>query len=55
MTVRRQKEFTGTHMVLLICGFFGTIIAVNLALTWFALGSWTGLVVDNKLCREPGV
>jgi len=27
--------------------FFGTILAANLTMTWFALGSWSGLVAKN--------
>ena len=41
------KEFTGRHMLAVIFLFFGTIIAVNLALAWFALNSWTGLTARN--------
>ncbi|MGI9373457.1 MAG: FixH family protein [Hyphomicrobiales bacterium] len=42
------KEFTGKHMLLLISTFFGVIIAVNLVLAYFAVGTWTGLVVGNS-------
>ena len=41
------KEFTGKHMLAVIGLFFGTIITVNLVLTWFALNSWSGLVAKN--------
>ena len=41
------KEFTGRHMLFVIFLFFGTIIAVNLTLAWFALDSWTGLTAKN--------
>ena len=41
------KEFTGKHMLAVLFLFFGTIIAVNLTLTWFALDTWSGLVAKN--------
>jgi nitrogen fixation protein FixH len=34
-------------MLAVIGLFFGTIITVNLILTWFALNSWSGLVAKN--------
>jgi nitrogen fixation protein FixH len=44
---RRSGEFTGAHMVALMVAFFGVVIAVNLALAFYARSSWTGLVVEN--------
>jgi nitrogen fixation protein FixH len=41
------KPFTGKHMLALMLGFFGTVVAVNLALALFAAETWTGLVVEN--------
>lgn len=41
------KEFTGKHMIAVMVLFFGTIITANMTLTWFALGSWSGLVAKN--------
>ncbi len=43
-----QGKFTGTHMLLVMLAFFGTIIAVNLSLLFFSTNSWTGLVVKNS-------
>ncbi|MGI9481633.1 MAG: FixH family protein [Hyphomicrobiales bacterium] len=48
MISSKPKEFTGKHMIALVCAFFGTIIAVNLVLAYFAIGTWTGLVVPNS-------
>jgi nitrogen fixation protein FixH len=45
---RKTREFTGTHMLMVLCAFFGVTIAVNLTLAWFANASWTGLVVANS-------
>jgi len=41
------KEFTGRHMLVTIVSFFAVVLAVNLTMTWFALGSWSGLVAKN--------
>lgn len=42
------RTFTGWHMFILVCSFFGVIIAVNFTMAMFATGSWTGLVVKNS-------
>lgn len=39
--------FTGRHMALVMGLFFGTIIAVNFTMAWFARSSWSGLVAEN--------
>ena len=41
------KEFTGRHMLVTIVSFFAVVIAVNMTMAWFALGSWSGLVAKN--------
>lgn len=42
------SEFTGRHMLMIMCAFFGVIIAVNLTMATFARTSWSGLVVQNS-------
>jgi len=42
------RKFTGVHMLLVMIVFFGCIIAVNIIMATFAMGSWTGLVVNNS-------
>ncbi len=42
-----QRPFTGRHMLAVMLGFFGVVVAVNLGLAFFATHSWTGLVVEN--------
>lgn len=42
------REFTGRHMLLIMLGFFGVIVAVNIGMAVFARTSWTGLVVQNS-------
>lgn len=44
----KQREFTGWHMLGVIVLFFGVIIAVNLYMAFSAVGTWTGLVVENS-------
>lgn len=39
--------FTGWHMLGIMVGFFGVIIAVNLTMAYNAIHSWSGLVVQN--------
>ena len=42
------RTFTGRHMAIIMVGFFGVIIAVNVTMAVFASTSWTGLVVKNS-------
>jgi nitrogen fixation protein FixH len=44
----KHREFTGWHMLAILCAFFGVTIAVNLTLAWFANSTWSGLVVANS-------
>lgn len=43
-----SRGFTGWHMLGIMCLFFGVIITVNLTMAYFAVGSWSGLVVKNS-------
>ncbi|NQW12422.1 MAG: FixH family protein [Alphaproteobacteria bacterium] len=43
MTGPRPFRLTGRHVLIAILGFFGIVIAVNLAFVFLALDSWTGL------------
>ncbi len=42
------REFTGRHMLLVMIGMFGTIIAVNLVMARYAVETFGGTVVDNS-------
>ncbi len=42
-----KRQFTGKHFLCIILGAFGVIITANLALVFFALGSFPGLEVAN--------
>jgi nitrogen fixation protein FixH len=43
-----QRQFTGRHMLMVVFGFFGVVIAANMTLAYSALHSWTGLTVKNS-------
>lgn len=43
-----EHPFTGKHMLAVVLLFFGTIVAVNLAMAFFATGTFPGLVVRNS-------
>ena len=47
-TSKPRGEFTGRHMLLSICAFFGVIIGVNVTMAVVSSTSWTGLVVQNS-------
>ena len=40
--------FTGRHMLLVMLGFFGVVIAVNVVMAIAASVTWSGLVVQNS-------
>lgn len=42
------KPFTGRHMTMILVAFFGVVIAVNLVMARFAIGTFGGTVVDNS-------
>lgn len=42
------RPFTGRHMLFAMLGFFGTVIAVNFTMAWFASSTFGGTVVDNS-------
>lgn len=50
MTVQTKlsRGFTGWHMLGTMVAFFGTIIAVNFTMAFYAADSWSGLVVANS-------
>lgn len=43
-----KGTFTGKHMAAVFIGGFGVVIAVNLLMASFAVGSFHGTVVDNS-------
>ncbi|MBM3612435.1 MAG: FixH family protein [Alphaproteobacteria bacterium] len=43
-----MKEITGRFVLAVVGGAFGVIIAVNLALAWFAVTTFPGLEVANS-------
>ena len=45
---RKSSAFTGKHMAAVFIGGFGVVIAVNLVMASYAVGSFHGTVVDNS-------
>lgn len=43
-----SPEFTGRHMWMLMIGFFGVIVTVNIGMAVLSSTTWTGLVVSNS-------
>lgn len=43
-----KRELTGKHVLAIALGAFGTIIAVNLVMAFFAVSSFPGLEVRNS-------
>lgn len=48
MSLSTRKPFTGYHMTAIMVAFFGVVIAVNLVMARFAIGTFSGTVVDNS-------
>jgi nitrogen fixation protein FixH len=48
MTQQSIGRFTGWHMTAILVAFFGVVIAVNLVMARFAVGTFGGTVVDNS-------
>jgi nitrogen fixation protein FixH len=44
----KRGEFTGKHMAAIFACGFGVVIAVNLVMASYAVGSFHGTVVDNS-------
>lgn len=42
------RRFTGWHMTAIMLALFGTIIAVNFIMARFAVGTFSGVVVENS-------
>lgn len=42
------RRFTGWHMFAILIAFFGTVIAVNFVMAYFATRTFGGTVVDNS-------
>ena len=43
-----RKDFTGRHMLGVMIGFFGVVIAVNVIMATLAAKTFSGTVVDNS-------
>ena len=47
-TTNRKGPFTGKHMLMVMVGGFGIVIAVNFYMASLAVGGFHGIVVDNS-------
>ena len=52
--VTAPKPFTGKHMALVMVGFFGIVIAVNVLLADLAVSTFSGVVVENSYVASQG-
>ena len=43
-----SRPFTGRDVALVMIGFFGLVVAVNITMARFASSSFGGVVVDNS-------
>jgi len=43
----RERRLTGRHVLVVTLGFFGLVIAANLAFVFLALGTFSGTVSDH--------
>ncbi len=48
MQQARQTRFSGHHMAVILCTFFGVVIAVNFIMAHYALSTFSGVVVENS-------
>ncbi len=48
MSIEQSRPFTGRHIAVILATFFGVVIAVNLLMARFAIGTFGGTVVDNS-------
>ena len=47
-TTNRKDPFTGKHMLMVMVGGFGIVIAVNFYMASLAVGGFHGIVVENS-------
>jgi hypothetical protein len=48
------KRFTGKHMALVMTGFFGVVVGVNVLLANLAVSTFSGVVVENSYVASQG-
>lgn len=54
LAARPVRPFTGWHVALLMVGFFGVVIAVNVLLARLAVSTFSGTVVENSYVASQG-
>ncbi|MFZ4382234.1 MAG: FixH family protein, partial [Sandarakinorhabdus sp.] len=48
MATTQARPFTGRSFAIIIVGFFGVVVAVNITMARLASGTFGGTVVDNS-------
>ena len=43
-----KRPFTGWHAAMILCAFFGTVVAVNFTMAAYARSTFGGIVVENS-------
>ncbi len=43
-----KRPFTGWHATIILCAFFGTVVAVNFTMAAYARSTFGGIVVQNS-------
>lgn len=54
LAARTARPFTGRHMALVMIGFFGVVIGVNMLLANLAVATFSGTVVENSYVASQG-
>ena len=54
LQARPDRPFTGRHMALVMAGFFGVVIGVNLLLANLATATFSGKLVENSYVASQG-
>jgi nitrogen fixation protein FixH len=54
LQARPVRPFTGRHMALVMAGFFGVVIGVNLLLANLATATFSGTLVENSYVASQG-
>lgn len=49
-----DRPFTGRHMALVMVGFFGVVVGVNLLLANLAVATFSGKLVENSYVASQG-
>ena len=54
LAARTAKPFTGRHMALVMIGFFGVVVSVNMLLANLVVATFSGKLVENSYVASQG-